>query len=377
MPVTQVQNMQQKFNTAIEFSRRRCFHMLWILINILVFLKTYQYYSTEDEYFYLRLILGKGLGIARGSAAVIMINCFLVLLPVCQTLNLLVHKMVSRFLRYIVIHWFNNLEKIHITAAGTIFISSVIHSSAHILNANNFSKHYHSQYPDLNWAVYKNQSTALLILTSVVGITGLAMLLILIMMLLLSQKAIRNVDHEVFGNSHLTLFLIFFILYVIHPTSRVLKKQVNVPRHQPGCEEPSRDMEVSFDSNFLQNNSYIPVSPICQTKPIFHHMDQVHLYLTCQRQLDRFTLEIYLTQETATNLNNFPEKMDFLFERIKFGRPIWHDLLNEWKIYYERGTLPVYICGPKLMEKQVKQVCRDLQRQPYGSKLRCISETFA
>ncbi|RZF35077.1 hypothetical protein LSTR_LSTR009669 [Laodelphax striatellus] len=509
-----------------------------------------------------------------------MINCFLVLLPVCQTLNLFIHKMLSRFSRYIIIYWFNNLEKIHITAAVAIFLSSVIHSSAHILNAHNFSKHYSSQYPELNWAVYKNQSSALLILTSVVGITGLAMLLVLVMMLLLSQKTIRNADHEVFGNSHLSFFLLFFFLYVIHPTSRVLKKQVNVASHQPGCEIPSRNIKLSFDSNFHQNNSFIPVSSTCQTKPVFHHMGQVHLYtllplvifltrfvfvkiivrkrrefviesieklphnvirltlyssnsknisslpgqyailqcpsvsrlewhpfsiistetkyditkmtfliravgdwtnaicnnfrnsneimcehlpqfsnrrmrmildgpffsplenilldgvaicvaggigitpfaallnhiinedmkkmcrpfklhmiwvikytsqiqwisnilvalnekLTCQRQLDRFTLEIYLTQETVPNLIDIPEKIDFLLEKLKFGRPVWNNLLNGWKKYYERGTLPVYICGPKPMEKQVKKVSRELQKKHGGAKLRCISETFA
>lgn len=37
------------------------------------------------------------------------------------------------------------------------FIFPVIHTAAHLINGANFSKNYSQDYPDLNYASYKNQ----------------------------------------------------------------------------------------------------------------------------------------------------------------------------------------------------------------------------
>ncbi|KAG9338637.1 hypothetical protein JZ751_025475 [Albula glossodonta] len=60
--------------------------VLWMGINIFLFVYFYLFYDLGDQFFYTRHLLGSALAWARAPAAVLNFNCLLILLPVCRNL---------------------------------------------------------------------------------------------------------------------------------------------------------------------------------------------------------------------------------------------------------------------------------------------------
>ena len=88
--------------------------MLYLGLNIYLFVSWYITYETHPKYFYIReYVIGKGLAWARAPAALLNLNCMLILLPVCRNLLSYFRKAcnVSSF-AFILIHS-RNLEIIY------------------------------------------------------------------------------------------------------------------------------------------------------------------------------------------------------------------------------------------------------------------------
>ncbi|XP_036779149.1 NADPH oxidase 4 isoform X4 [Manis pentadactyla] len=179
---------------------------IWLSLNVLLFWKTFLLYNQGPEYHYLHQMLGLGLCLSRASASVLNLNCSLILLPMCRTLLAYLRgsqKVPSRRTRRLL----DKSRTFHITCGVTICIFSGVHVAAHLVNALNFSVNYNEDFVELNAARYRDEDPRKLLFTTVPGVTGVGMVLVLFLMITASTYAIRG----------------------------LLKYQTNLDTHPPGC----------------------------------------------------------------------------------------------------------------------------------------------
>ncbi|KAM6946187.1 NADPH oxidase 4 [Aplochiton taeniatus] len=207
--------------------------MLWLGANTWLFLRTFWLYSSGQQYHYLHQMLGLGLCISRASAAVLNLNCSLVLLPMCRTLLTYLrgtHTVSSRKTRRLL----DKSKTFHVTCGVAICVFSVVHVSAHLANVVNFSARYSDDFPSLNVARYRGEDPRVIVFTTVPGVTGLLMVLILFLMFTASSYCMRVTNYEIFWYTH-NLSILFYVLLMLHVVGGALKYQVNVEAHPPGC----------------------------------------------------------------------------------------------------------------------------------------------
>ncbi|XP_064489261.1 NADPH oxidase 4-like [Ornithodoros turicata] len=208
--------------------------VLWIGINAAIFCATYYTYRYEPRHFYLRQILGIGLCLSRGTAAVLNFNCLVVVIPMCRTLLAIISSHVPKAWLGCVRVCVCSSARFHIICAATIVVTSLMHSVAHMMNAYNFSWHYNLEYKEVNVAQYRGEDPFLIILRTVPGWTGLLMMCLLTFLSVASMKYVRRACYDLFWYTH-HLFLLFLLLMICHPLSGVLKEQKNTEMHVPGC----------------------------------------------------------------------------------------------------------------------------------------------
>ncbi|XP_077954565.1 NADPH oxidase 4 isoform X3 [Gasterosteus aculeatus] len=196
-------------------------------------MKTFLLYFTGQQYHYLYKMLGLGMCISRASASVLNLNCSLVLLPMCRSLLTFVrgtHAVSSRETRRLL----DKSKTFHVACGVSICIFSVVHVSAHLVNVVNFSVSYSDDFPALNLARYKGEDPKLIILTTIPGVTGLFLVLILFLMFTSSSYCVRLFNYEIFWYTH-NLFIVFYIILMVHMVGGALKYQTNIEAHPPGC----------------------------------------------------------------------------------------------------------------------------------------------
>uniref|UniRef100_A0A8C5AZ85 NADPH oxidase 4 n=1 Tax=Gadus morhua TaxID=8049 RepID=A0A8C5AZ85_GADMO len=204
--------------------------ILWLGANAWLFLRTFLTYSTGQQYYYLYKMLGLGLCISRASASVLNLNCSLVLLPMCRSLLTCLrgtHTLSSRGTRRLL----DKSKTFHVACGIAICIFSVVHVSAHLVNVVNFSAFYSEDLPALNLARYLGEV--------IPGITGVLLVVILFLMFTASSYCIRLSNYEIFWYTH-NLFIVFYIILMVHMVGGALKYQTNVDTHPPGCLRPNQ-----------------------------------------------------------------------------------------------------------------------------------------
>ncbi|XP_062908907.1 NADPH oxidase 4 isoform X1 [Mobula hypostoma] len=214
--------------------------ILWLSVNVLLFWKTFTLYYRGAQYYYLHRMLGLGLCISRASASVLNLNCSLVLLPMCHTLLAFLRgsqKIMSRKARRLL----DKSKTFHITCGFTICLFSVVHVAAHMVNALNFSLHYSEEFPALNVARYRDEDPRKILFTTVPGVTGFLMVLVLFLMCTSSSYSLRYSNYDIFWYTH-NLFIVFYILLLLHVTGGMLKYQTNLNEHTPGCIDPNKTL---------------------------------------------------------------------------------------------------------------------------------------
>ncbi|XP_068412769.1 NADPH oxidase 4 isoform X3 [Eschrichtius robustus] len=122
----------------------------------------------------------------------------------------------------------------HTTCGVTICIFSGVHVAAHLVNALNFSVNYREDFVELNAARYRDEDPRKLLFTTVPGLTGVCMVLVLFLMITASTYAIRVSNYDIFWYTH-NLFLVFYMLLMLHVSGGLLKYQTNLDTHPPGC----------------------------------------------------------------------------------------------------------------------------------------------
>uniref|UniRef100_A0A8C7M4K1 NADPH oxidase 4 n=1 Tax=Oncorhynchus kisutch TaxID=8019 RepID=A0A8C7M4K1_ONCKI len=200
--------------------------VLWLGANTLLFMRTFLLYYCGQQYHYLHQMLGLGLCISRASASVLNLNCSLVLLPMCRSLLTYLrgtHTVRSRKARRLL----DKSKTFHMACGVAICVFSVVHVSAHLVNMVNFSVRYSEEFPSLNVARYRGE-------VRFPGITGILLVLILFLMFTASSYCIRVSNYEIFWYTH-NLFIVFYIILIVHVVGGALKYQTNFEAHPPGC----------------------------------------------------------------------------------------------------------------------------------------------
>ncbi|XP_027703991.1 NADPH oxidase 4 isoform X1 [Vombatus ursinus] len=218
--------------------------LIWLSLNVLLFWKTFLLYYQGPEYYYLHQMLGLGLCLSRASASVLNFNCSLILLPMCRTLLAFLRgsqKVASRRTRRLL----DKSRTFHITCGVTICIFSGVHVAAHLVNALNFSVNYNEDFLEINAARYRDEDPRKLLFTTVPGLTGVCMVLVLFLMITASTYAIRVSNYDIFWYTH-NLFFVFYILLMLHVSGGLLKYQTNLDAHPPGCLSPNRTRHLNI-----------------------------------------------------------------------------------------------------------------------------------
>ncbi|XP_039516287.1 NADPH oxidase 4 isoform X4 [Pimephales promelas] len=207
--------------------------MVWVAVNVFLFWRSFMLYFSGAQYYYLHQMLGLGLCISRASASVLNLNCSLVLLPMCRLLLTFLRgsqRVTSRRVRRLL----DKSKTFHVACGVSICVFSVVHVCAHLVNMVSFSVRYSEDFPALNVAQYRGQDPTVLIISTVPGVTGVLLVLVLFLMFTASSYSIRVSNYEIFWYTH-NLYIVFYIILMVHVVGGALKYQSNVEAHPPGC----------------------------------------------------------------------------------------------------------------------------------------------
>ncbi|XP_060570439.1 NADPH oxidase 4-like [Ruditapes philippinarum] len=251
------------YNQGFKYFTR----VIWCVVSGLLFWRTYEHYRTGLEYVYLHEILGTWLCLARGSAAVLNLNCAVVLLPMCHTLVWLLNRVVRRVT--VNTRWLKmETKSFHIFIGYVILLTTGVHVAAHVVNINSFCENFHEEFLEVNPFSYKPKIYSI-VFGTVTGVTGILMTLILLMIFLTSLKVVRRRCFNTFWYSH-RIFVVFYLLFVFHGFRGPLRKQINVDKHIPGCHRNRIDETmVIITSNTTDNSSIYISNETCSEMPTF------------------------------------------------------------------------------------------------------------
>ncbi|XP_065183105.1 cytochrome b-245 heavy chain-like [Sycon ciliatum] len=211
--------------------------ILWIGMQAYFFVYFCWVFDSSRDFFYLKLVIGKGLCIARGSAANLNFNSMLILLPVCRNLisflrgsNQGVRRVVRRLLD-------KNIT-FHKCIAWSVVLWTAIHTGSHFWNYERITV-VHSEVPGMSCIPLNAQPVQLpgvspikVMWTTYAGISGHLIVVALFLMVTSSMEIIRRSYFEVFWYTH-HLFIIFYVGAVVHGLQGLIQGQVNTGIHDP------------------------------------------------------------------------------------------------------------------------------------------------
>ncbi|CAO1437791.1 unnamed protein product [Diamesa tonsa] len=103
---------------------------------------------------------------------------------------------------------------------------------------------------------------------------------------------------------------------------------------------------------------------------------QIRLYLTQSNNKPRTRRISFPDEEDPLNDNElFGNNADFITSRLYSGRPNWSYLFNYWTSLYQKDIINVYSCGPKTLNKEVRQYCQKYNKRGYN--YRYLHEAFS
>nr|XP_009675295.1 PREDICTED: NADPH oxidase 3 [Struthio camelus australis] len=213
--------------------------VMWLGLNLYLFIDTFRWYEDEDAYLYTRIMLGSTLAWARASATCLNFNCMLILLPVSRNLISFLRG-ASTCCGGALRRQFDKNIVFHKMVAYGIAVNATIHIVAHLINIERYhrsqskeagelrnklsglGKNSHESY--LNPIRTYETNTTGEVLTTIAGVTGVVITVALILIMTSSTKLIRRSSYEVFWYTH-HLFVVFFIGLIIHGMGQLVRGQ--------------------------------------------------------------------------------------------------------------------------------------------------------
>uniref|UniRef100_A0A8C4SNZ6 NADPH oxidase 1 n=1 Tax=Erpetoichthys calabaricus TaxID=27687 RepID=A0A8C4SNZ6_ERPCA len=213
--------------------------MVWMGINIFLFVYYFIFYDQGPQFYYTRHLLLSALAWARAPAAVLNFNCMLILLPVCRNLLSFIRGSTACFKRSMRKQLDKNLT-FHKLVAYMIALMTAVHTIAHLFNLEWFNNSRQGKYDVLSTELSEigdkpnesflnpirstNTTPTHVAFITIAGLTGVIITLALILMITSSMEVIRRSYYEVFWYTH-HLFIIFFAGLVFHGAGRIVRSQ--------------------------------------------------------------------------------------------------------------------------------------------------------
>ncbi|XP_037316496.2 NADPH oxidase 1 [Pungitius pungitius] len=235
--------------------------VVWMGINIFLFVWFYLFYDLGDQFIYTRSLLGSALAWARAPAAVLNFNCMLILLPVCRNLLSFFRGSLMCCGRTMRKQLDKNIS-FHKLVAYMIALMTAVHTIAHLINVERYNNSRLgdnselakelSELEDSDNTTYLNpirttnvhpqQTPTYFVFTTIAGLTGVIITLALILIITSSMEVIRRSYFEVFWYTH-HLFVVFFIGLVFHGAGYIVRKQVTTdpPHNATFCRDRPSD----------------------------------------------------------------------------------------------------------------------------------------
>ncbi|XP_044302058.1 NADPH oxidase 3 [Varanus komodoensis] len=251
--------------------------LLWLGMNIYLFIDTFNWYEEEYAYLYTRVILGSTLAWARASATCLNFNCLLILLPVSR--NLISFLRGTHFCNRGVLR--RQLDKnitFHKTVAYGVAVNATIHIIAHLVNIERYHLSQSEQAGELSKKLssigkspnetylnpIRNEDTNTVteILTTIAGTTGLLITVSFILIMTSSTEIITRSFYEVFWYTH-HLFVVFFIGLVVHGTGQLIRGQTTLSlllHNVTYCKDHYLEWEISAQCPLPQFSGKAPVA---------------------------------------------------------------------------------------------------------------------
>ncbi|KAL5010366.1 hypothetical protein ScPMuIL_012671 [Solemya velum] len=311
----------------VNIGKRYLVLTLWLVVCALLFWRTYNEFKYDPQFFYVHQMLGSWLCMSRASAAVLNLNCGLVLVPMCRTFVTFLRNIQRKVGLGTMANLLDACKGFHIACAYVICILSVIHISGHMINARNFSKYYNPVYADVNGVMYKDQDPMMVVVATVPGITGLIMMIILCVIFTTSIKYTRTANYDLFWYIH-RLVAVFYILLLVHAFRGPIRRQINLDRHYPGCEYGN--MTIPFPEPIPEPEAeyYAELSQVCDEGPKFDYIGcQSWMWILVPGMLYLCDTAIRLFKRTPTvsviNVNRLGDDvLEIQFEKENFtARP--------------------------------------------------------
>ncbi|KAJ7768656.1 NADPH oxidase [Mycena maculata] len=207
----------------INEGHRHIFFGVWLLLHLLVTILGFLHYGLKDNLNNARAEFGITFTIARAAALVLHVDVIFILLPVCRNFI----SVMRRTPLGTVIPFDKNIT-LHKAAAWAIFIGSIIHTLAHIVNL------YHLTMNDTNAKTTGERVAFFIYANFIIGplITGWLMWACLGTMVYFAIEKRRrapNGGFEKFWYTH-HLFIPFFTLWQLHGMFCMIK-----PDRPPYC----------------------------------------------------------------------------------------------------------------------------------------------
>ncbi|XP_016051238.1 PREDICTED: NADPH oxidase 1 isoform X3 [Miniopterus natalensis] len=213
----------------------------WLGLNAFLFTHAFLSYEKGDKYYYTREILGSALAWARASARCLNFNSMLILLPMCRNLLSFLRGTCSFCRRTLRKQLDHNLT-FHKLVAYMICLHTAIHIIAHLFNferyrrsrqatdgslASVLSSLSHQEKEGDSWLnpiQSPNTTVIYMTFTSIPGLTGVIITIVLVLMVTSSMEFIRRSYFEVFWYTH-HIFIIYFIGLGIHGIGGIVRGQ--------------------------------------------------------------------------------------------------------------------------------------------------------
>ncbi|XP_012890539.1 PREDICTED: NADPH oxidase 1 isoform X2 [Dipodomys ordii] len=232
------------------------FLVVWLGLNIYLFVSAFLNFEKNEKYYYTREILGVTLAVARASARCLNFNTMLILISVCRNLLSFLRGTCSFCNRTLRKPLDYNLT-FHKLVAYMISIFTIIHIIAHLFNFERYSgsqqgpngslafvlsslSHHDKQGNSwLNPFQSPDVTVMYMTFTSIAGLTGVIITLALILMVTSATEFIRRNYFELFWYTH-HLFVIYIICLVIHGIGGIVRGQTEeslVDSHPSECAE--------------------------------------------------------------------------------------------------------------------------------------------
>uniref|UniRef100_A0A8D2LU67 NADPH oxidase 3 n=1 Tax=Varanus komodoensis TaxID=61221 RepID=A0A8D2LU67_VARKO len=223
--------------------------LLWLGMNIYLFIDTFNWYEEEYAYLYTRVILGSTLAWARASATCLNFNCLLILLPVSR--NLISFLRGTHFVSILVYRVENRNQCLCLVLflKKCSYCYSCTEAVALIL-------------VPINCFPLLFQNTVTEILTTIAGTTGLLITVSFILIMTSSTEIITRSFYEVFWYTH-HLFVVFFIGLVVHGTGWLIRGQTTLSlllHNVTYCKDHYLEWEISAQCPLPQFSGKAPVA---------------------------------------------------------------------------------------------------------------------